>query len=152
MESGGQIEGHILPSSVVARAPVSNENVGARSEKEGWQGKVSRGGEYTCSCGIGVRKTRTFGRVCAAGETGMIPMNRGRRERDTQVHVATQTSPVILEIGSWNVSSRWSVRKRQMDRKKWVKPGFGKGGEKFYLSAPFSSLAFGSFVRFLFFS
>lgn len=90
MESGGQIEGHILPSSVVARAPVSNENVGARSEKEGWQGKVSRGGEYTCSCGIGVRKTRTFGRVCAAGETGTIPMNRGGRERDTQVHVATQ--------------------------------------------------------------
>lgn len=39
---GGQIEGHVLPSSVVARAPVSNENVCARSEKEGWQGKVQK--------------------------------------------------------------------------------------------------------------
>lgn len=129
MESGGQIEEHILASSVVARAPVSNENVGTRSEKEGWQGKVSIEGECTYSCDISVRKTRTFG-LC--GETGMIPMNRGRRERDTQVHVATQTSPVILEIGSWNVSSRWSVRKRQMDRKKWVKPGLGEGRSSTY--------------------
>ena len=38
---------------------------------------------------MGARKTRVLGES-AAGETGVIPMNRGGRERNTQVHVATQ--------------------------------------------------------------
>lgn len=129
VESGGQIEEHILASSVVARAPVSNENVGTRSEKEGWQGKVSIEGECTCSCDISVRKTRTFG-LC--GETGMIPMNRGRRERDTQVHVATQNESSHSRNRQLECQSWWSVRKRQMDRKKWVKPGLGEGRSSTY--------------------
>ena len=43
----------------------------------------------------------------AAGETGVIPMNRdGKKGRNRRYMSRHKTGPVILEIGGWNVSSR----------------------------------------------